>query len=72
MHQVCQIQTVQTWCAACHWLLGVVGGPAHGTELIVSSVRYRQPELAKVVQGVGQFRPKVLVNQVLRDVAKAQ
>jgi hypothetical protein len=52
----------------------VVGGPAHGTELIVPSVGYRQPEpskpvgTAKVVQEVGQFGPKVLENRMLRDV----
>ncbi len=35
MHQVCHMQTLQTWCtldSGCHsdWLLGVVSGPAHG------------------------------------------
>ncbi len=43
-------------------------------ELIVPSVRCRQPEpskpvwTAKVVQEVGQFGPKVLQNWMLRDV----
>jgi hypothetical protein len=69
VHQVCQMQTLQTWCtidSACHLLLGV--------GLIVSSVGYRQPKTskpvgtAKVVQEVGQFGPKVLENWILRDV----
>ena len=33
VHQVRQLQTLQTWCAleaSCLWLLGVVCGPAHG------------------------------------------
>ena len=43
-------------------------------QLIVPSVGYRQPEpskpvgAAKVVQEVGQFRPKVLENRMLLDV----
>ena len=35
MHQVCQMQILQTWCTldlACDWLLGAVGGPAHGPQ----------------------------------------
>ena len=38
MHQVCQIQTLQTWCtldSACHWLLGVIRGPAHGPRVFI-------------------------------------
>ncbi len=51
MHQVCQMQTLQTWCtldSACHWLLGVVNGPAHGP-------------LADVVEPAAGTRPPVLV-----------
>ncbi len=51
MHQVCKMQTLWTWCtldAACHWLLGVVGGPAHGAR-------------ADVVEPAAGARPPVLV-----------
>jgi hypothetical protein len=51
VHQVCQMQTLQTWCtldSVCHWPLGVVGGPAHGPR-------------ADVVEPVASARPSVLV-----------
>ena len=51
MHQVCQMQTLQTWCtldSACHWPLGVVCGPAHGPR-------------ADVVELAAGARPPVIV-----------
>jgi hypothetical protein len=61
-----------------HTLLHALHQPPNLTfrELIVPSVRYRQPEpikpvgAAKVVQKVGQLGPKVLENWMLCDVGK--
>jgi hypothetical protein len=48
VHQVCKMQTWCTLDSACHWLLGVVGGPAHGPR-------------ADVVEPAAGIRPPILV-----------
>ncbi len=56
MHQVRQMQTLQTWCtldSAYHWLLGVVGGPAHGprADVVEPAAGTRPPILVAFFQG---------------------
>ncbi len=55
VHQVCQMQTLQTSCtldSACHWLLGVVGGPAHGprADVVEPAAGARAPVLVAFPQ----------------------